>query len=322
MRSSVFNYGLIEAQVKSWINQGYTARLASIKGLDIVYNNLDLIDERLEKLYNEMDLLGDQLCEEVDGMSYHSFLPDIKNLRNGFLDLDHNELESFNDLEAYTLYLNRILEFHCNLLNQAVLYDLFEEKLLIKRFQAIKEVFTGENGDILNELASSLFSHKGHVKINKLYQINTLFNQTLSTRLKKHLNFIFVVKEVPKGQRVDFLRTKLNTLVSLKSDFDGSLRILFNEKTLSVLFEILAQLLKISKTDQLISKLWTKLKDLEDIIADKWLFRQLCVVLRTFIYFFRDYKQYIYHFVIEGAFKKLIKTSKTALTFNELFNVT
>lgn len=320
-QSSSFNYGVIEGQIREWIKEGYRARQESFKNLGLIHTNLEIIDERLDRLYGDIDVINDELAAKIDEMSFHSFVPDVKGLRNEFLDVNHSDISPFTDLEAYTLYINRVLDFHCNLLNQAVLYDLFEGKQLIKRFKAIKAVFTGEHGDILSELAGNLLSYSGFIKAEKLYQINVLFNQILPARLKKHLNFIFVVKEIPKGQRIDFLKTKLNTLVTLKSDFDGSLRILFNEKTLNVFFEILAQLLKISKIDQLISKTWTKLPQLQEVVDDQRLFRKLCLVARNFVYFLREYQQYIYHFVIESAFKTLVKNSKTALSFNELFNV-
>ena len=314
-------FGIIEKEIEEWIAESISIRIMKRRDLEVFYHSIDIIDNRLEALTEELNGIEDNLLQKINDLKMENFKSIKPELEDKQLDIDYNVVKDFDVTQSYKLYMNRILGFQLNLLNHSVMFDLFEEKKIIKHFKEFKNVFLSERGDVINQIANSLYKSNGSIKLHSFYQIDSIFNQMIPIKAKTKLNFKFRISKIPQDKTNNFVKTNLNDYIKLQNYYSGILKVMLNDKMLNLFFTIFCQLLKITKIDNILSKIWKKSKTMENILSDRKIFNRLCYNIKATAHFINEYKQYIYYFVIEGAFELLLKNAKEAKSFNKLFKV-
>lgn len=320
-KSLEMNYNQIEREIDEWIKESISVRLLNRRDLQSFYDNIDDMDNKLKSVEIDLEDLEDSLLARINSIQPDDFVNVKANLKDSALDIDASVVKAFKVPSAYKLYLDKILSFQLNLLNYCVMFDLFEEKQVISHFNGFKTIFLCERGDIISQLAKALFKSNGCIKLRSYYQIESLFNQTIPQETKNKLKFVFRVLKIPNELTNNFMEVRLSDYIKLHNCYSGLLKILFNDKMINLFFEMFSHLLKLAKVENVLSKIWKKMKEVEELIDSQTIFRQLCLIFKKLTFFINEYKQFVYYFVIEGAFEKLIKNAKKAESFNALFKV-
>ena len=314
------NFENLEKTTKKFISQNRiynnqniskeTLELFQKEYLKIEYD-FDKMKENIENIENDLekDLLK---IEKID-------FNDIIKSNEELLDIDFSYFNNMNNIDVFNNLCLNILKYNSILLNNIVCYYFFEEKKLKKYYKIFKSIFLGEYGDYTNIIANTIFNSKGKIKIFKIYKLDKIFSEIIPFKITKKLKFNFLIKEFDENSDLNFIKTDLSQNIEIITKFKNPLRILFNNKVLNILLKIYLQILKISKVSTILNKIWKKLKHLDKYITDPDTMNLYFLNIKYLTVFLNQYKQYIFHFLIEGSFQKLFKNSKKNNSFNEIF---
>lgn len=223
----------------------------------------------------------------------------------------------------FDLCINKAIETQANLTSKVLLELLFDRYKMFNMQKYFKTVFLTERGDLSDQLAENLYDFSSNLNINCLLNINFLFQEfekidTIS--LPYNIKFeIIVEKKQGLGER-SALNTALNDIASLTTNIPYPLYYLFSPQIIKLYFELFSYFLRLRHIALLLKNVWKiQTKELKDSEIETINLNRLLMLRNSLHDFMSRLQGYIYFFVIESAWKVLVRRLEKVKTFSNVF---
>lgn len=181
----------------------------------------------------------------------------------------------------------------------------------------MKNFFFGANGDIANEISNFLFGSKGELKLRNLKDLPFFYEEKYAEL--SFLKLKISIRPFRMEKPLNLLNSELKDKVLIQGKYEHPINLFFNDKIISLQFEILEQILIIKKTDSIINKNWSKVIRLHHFLKEKPLLNLFYYTVRLLKNFIIFYQEYLFNFIIETAFRTLVEKVDQSKSFNEIY---
>lgn len=232
------------------------------------------------------------------------------------LVVDFNKLPKISEFELFNFLTLKLLKFNSQLLNDAMCFFLIEEKQIKKQISWLKNFFFGGHGDKLDDCAKYLFNYQGELKVRNLFGFDEFFQSLEFPSTFFQLKFIAKEDDLSPST---LLTCNLKSKLQVSGHFASPFRLFFNDKILAIQLEIFEQLLVIRKVSNILNKNHRMVMKLHHFLPERIILNQFYYNIRLLKNFFELYEQYVFQYLIEGSFSKMLGKLDEAKSFNEFY---
>jgi len=219
----------------------------------------------------------------------------------------------------FDICVNRVVKKQAELTNSILMQLLHEKYMLTEVLLHYKKLFMGLRGDWADEFISSIFKSSFQVDKLGLLSIGSTFEQFEDPNLPD-VKFMFERINHSAYDNIPILAAELDKYVTITSKIPSPLNYLMTDQITRIYFQQYSYLIKLRYYSKLLASLWKYLHDeLPKLGIPNDLCRKLQFIRHSGHCFAVSLQEYIYHFVIEGAWLRLQSNIRTSKTFNNIF---
>eukprot|EP01017_Pseudomicrothorax_dubius_P019787 TRINITY_DN2180_c0_g1_i3.p1 TRINITY_DN2180_c0_g1~~TRINITY_DN2180_c0_g1_i3.p1 ORF type:complete len:498 (-),score=143.70 TRINITY_DN2180_c0_g1_i3:46-1467(-) len=217
---------------------------------------------------------------------------------------------------AVSTSIRMILKRQLALTNQALLHILLESDNFLDILTYFKSVFLCTRGDKIDEFLDFLFKENGELNWSSLKDANILFSDLAFPTLPDGKSFKLsfeLTRQITRIIPQNIASFQMLQFLALRMVAPPVVEMILSREMLDHFMDLISFLMKIRFLDILLRRAWQTINhDLFLQRRSERLAKMLHLNRHAIHSFLLKYQEYIYHFVIERAWTKLVKSIETA----------